>query len=108
MASQCLRPSLRDGISLHRYPGTSCLATISLSLRDKSRSPIEGLTDLSKPAGNVIFGLLLRRIGEYLPGLTELDQVAEIKERCQIRTARSLLHVVGHDNDRELLFKLVN
>src|SRR5580700_7627083 len=27
--------------SLHRYPGTSCLATISLSLRDKSHSPIE-------------------------------------------------------------------
>jgi hypothetical protein len=27
--------------SLHRYPGTSYLATISLSLRDKSRSPIE-------------------------------------------------------------------
>jgi hypothetical protein len=22
-----------DGVSLHRYPGTSCLATISLSLR---------------------------------------------------------------------------
>jgi hypothetical protein len=31
------------GASLHRYPGTSCLATISLSLRDKSHSPIEGL-----------------------------------------------------------------
>ena len=29
------------GASLHRYPGTSCLATISLSLRDKSHSPIE-------------------------------------------------------------------
>jgi hypothetical protein len=28
------RPS-GDGASLHRYPGTSCLATISLSLRDK-------------------------------------------------------------------------
>jgi hypothetical protein len=29
--------------SLHRYPGTSCLATISLSLRDKRHSPIEEL-----------------------------------------------------------------
>src|ERR1700688_391526 len=38
-----LRLSLRDGGSLHRYPGTPCLATISLSLRDKSHSPIEGL-----------------------------------------------------------------
>ncbi len=33
--------SLRDGASLPRYPGISCLATISLSLRDKSHSPIE-------------------------------------------------------------------
>jgi len=30
-----------DGASLHRYPGTSCLATINLSLGDKSHSPIE-------------------------------------------------------------------
>jgi hypothetical protein len=30
-----------DGASLHRDPGTSCLATISLSLRDKSHSCIE-------------------------------------------------------------------
>src|SRR5271166_1535835 len=36
------RPS-GTGVSLHRYPGTSCLATISLSLRDKSHSPIERL-----------------------------------------------------------------
>ena len=36
------RPSGMGG-SLHRYPGTSCLATISRSLRDKSHSPIEGL-----------------------------------------------------------------
>ena len=31
----------RDGASLHLYPGTSCLATIVLSLRDKNHSPIE-------------------------------------------------------------------
>ena len=29
------------------FPGTSCLATISLSLRDKSHSPIEGLALVS-------------------------------------------------------------
>ena len=33
-------PPGRD--SLHRYPGTSYLATISLSLRDKSHSSIVG------------------------------------------------------------------
>ena len=35
------RPSGTEA-SLHRYPGTSCLATISLSLRDKSHPPIDG------------------------------------------------------------------
>jgi hypothetical protein len=34
------RPS-GTGTFLHRNPGTSCLATIRPSLRDKSRSPIE-------------------------------------------------------------------
>jgi hypothetical protein len=34
------RPS-GTGASLYRYPGTSCLATISLSLRDKGHSPVE-------------------------------------------------------------------
>src|ERR1700740_116425 len=34
--------TIGDGGSLHRYPGTSCLATIRLSLRDKSHSPIKG------------------------------------------------------------------
>jgi hypothetical protein len=29
------------GLFASRYTGTSCLATISLSLRDKSHSPIE-------------------------------------------------------------------
>jgi hypothetical protein len=37
-ANHSLRPSLRDGVSRHYYPGTSCLATIRLSLRDKSHS----------------------------------------------------------------------
>ena len=36
------RPS-GTGALCNRYPGTSCLATISLSLRDKSHSPIKGL-----------------------------------------------------------------
>jgi hypothetical protein len=39
------RPSLRDWAFLHRDPGTPCLATISLSLRDKSHSPIEAPHD---------------------------------------------------------------
>src|SRR5258705_8867544 len=43
---QCSRPEGTFTLLLVRtfrrtYPGTSCLATISLSLRDKSHSPIE-------------------------------------------------------------------
>jgi hypothetical protein len=38
---QRVRPSLWDGASVHRNPGTSCLATIRLSLREKGHSPIE-------------------------------------------------------------------
>jgi hypothetical protein len=34
-----IAPSQRDAASLHRYTGSSCLATIRLSLRDKSHSP---------------------------------------------------------------------
>jgi hypothetical protein len=32
-----------DGASLHFYPGTSCLATIVLSLRDKTIHPAKRL-----------------------------------------------------------------
>jgi hypothetical protein len=35
------------GRFLQRYPGTPCLATICLSLRDKSHSPIEAPRNLS-------------------------------------------------------------
>jgi hypothetical protein len=41
LAGGKLRLVWRGGRSLDGYPGTSCLATISLSLRDKSHSPIE-------------------------------------------------------------------
>jgi hypothetical protein len=37
------RPSA-TGPSLHRFPGTSCLATINLSLRDKAILPSKGHT----------------------------------------------------------------
>jgi hypothetical protein len=33
----------RTVLSRDAVPGTSCLVTVSLSLRDKSRSPIEGI-----------------------------------------------------------------
>jgi hypothetical protein len=60
------RPS-GTGASLYRYPGTSCLATISLSLRDKSHSPIEAprieLALVGFTLGYAFMGLPGRRTG---------------------------------------------
>jgi class 3 adenylate cyclase len=52
--------SLRDGTSLHRYPGTSCLATISLSLRDKIEPARSGAAKRGAiiPLGCSIFPLV--------------------------------------------------
>src|SRR5580692_9455936 len=36
-----------DGVSLHRYPGTSCQATISLSLRDNPGTSCQATISLS-------------------------------------------------------------
>jgi hypothetical protein len=38
---------VRDGVLLYRYPGTSYLATIMLSLRDKTHPPAEALIELA-------------------------------------------------------------
>jgi hypothetical protein len=42
-----IRRTLRDGSFGVRLPGTSCLATIALSLRDKSHLPMGGLIKLA-------------------------------------------------------------
>ena len=54
-------------VSLHRYPGTSCLATISLSLRDKSHSPIEAPHNyLSAYAlGPCLFNFIIGLINDF-------------------------------------------
>jgi hypothetical protein len=62
------------------------------------------LPRLAEPSRDIILGLLLNRIGKQLLCPIELDQAAEIKEGCEIRTASRLLHVVRHDNDRKLVF----
>jgi hypothetical protein len=54
------RPSGTEAASLHRYPGTSCLATIVLSLRDENHSTIEALA-LGWPALNACN--LIRKAG---------------------------------------------
>jgi hypothetical protein len=66
--------SLRDGVYLHRYPGASCLATISLSLRDKSHSPIEAADDYLSACAGKPWAKLTCPFGPYedakhVPGL---------------------------------------
>ena len=61
---------------------------------------------LSKPACDVVFRPLVRWGGEYLFRLVELDQFAHEKECGELRHARRLLHVVGHDHDSVAFFQL--
>src|SRR5678815_1456816 len=58
-------------------------------------------------AGDVVFGFLARWPAENLLGAVDLDQLAEIEERREVRAARRLLHVVSHDDDRVVGLQLV-
>ncbi len=66
-------------------------------VRNPSCSP------LAEPAGNVVLGASIARRGEYLVGVVELDQLAEIHEGGLVGDARGLLHVVGDDGDGVVL-----
>src|SRR5215469_10883024 len=63
-------------------------------------------TFLSEPAGDVIFGLLIRGLGEDLFRLVEFDQLAQQEEAGEFRDACRLLHIVRHDYDGIPLFEL--
>ena len=52
--------------------------------------------------------MFLRRIREDLAGRIELDQLAQIEKCRVVRDAGSLLHIMGDDNDGELLFQFDN
>src|SRR6266446_3433450 len=65
-----------------------------------------GCAPLSKPACDVVFRPLVGRGGKYLLGLVELDQLAQQKEAGELGDARSLLHVMSHDNDSKTLLEL--
>src|SRR6266545_6119396 len=60
---------------------------------------VMGPSALAEPAGDVVLGLLLARIGEQLARHTELHQLAQEHESRVVRYARRLLHVVGDDDD---------
>src|SRR3954467_9821404 len=67
----------------------------------------------AEPAGHVVLGQLVPRIGEDLARLRLLDEIAgpvgpQREERGPVAHARSLLHVVGHDQDRVLVLQLAD
>src|SRR6266850_689426 len=81
------------------------LQRLSNNVRDQNVAP-PYRRRLSKFARHVIFRPGLLRIGEDLLGGAMLHQLAHVEERGGVRDARGLLHVVGDDDDGELLAKL--
>src|SRR5688572_9730157 len=92
---------------------------ISATLRLMSRSSfsnavtmwLDMISNLSRSveaAGDVIERAVVFGIGEHIRGRAGLDQVAEIHEGGHIGDARGLLHVVGHDHDREVTLQFVD
>src|ERR1019366_4228034 len=59
----------------------------------------------TEPAGHIIFRLFLRWTGENFWCRVEFHQFAQVKKRGEIRHTRGLLHVVGDDDDRVILFQ---
>src|SRR4029453_7215194 len=76
------------------------------------------VTTSPEPSGDVVLGPLVRRAGEDGLGAVELDQQAGAAVRLGVDLGRvegggvgdagGLLHVVGHDHDRELVLDLLH
>src|SRR6516165_5401428 len=62
----------------------------------------------AEPPGNVVLGEAMARVGEDAIGLTDFDQLAEMKVRGALRDAGRLLHGVGDDHDRVGLAQLID
>ena len=45
----------------------------------------------AEPAGDVVLGEAVARIGEYAIGVTDLDELAEVEVRGALRHARRLI-----------------
>src|SRR5271165_549704 len=76
------RPS-GTGVFLYRYPGTSYLATITLSLRDKIHSSAEALLKLT----------LIRTRSRAIRGSSSDDRVGSSAPDGRCAPARPALHV---------------
>src|SRR5262245_6277584 len=64
--------------------------------------------DLAEAAGDIVLRASIARRGEHLARGIELDQLAQIHEGGEVGDARRLLHVMGDNHDRVILFELVD
>ena len=60
----------------------------------------------TEATGDVGFGLDLRRLSEEGEGLVVFDEFSEVEEGGEVGDASGLFHVVGDDDDGELVFEL--
>ncbi len=63
---------------------------------------------LPEAAGDVVFGLLQAGSREQNIGGVAFDESPHIEKCGAVGNAGCLLHIVGDDNDRELIFQLVD
>src|SRR5688572_8782186 len=59
----------------------------------------------SEASGDIVFSLFLGRVGEDLSRQVIFNEFAQIEEGGEIRNAGRLLHIMGDDDNREVLFK---
>src|SRR5579863_2427570 len=88
------------------YPNLSLFETHSKPESTSKSNSARRNSSLAEPAGNVIFRLFVRRLGENLLRLVELDQFSQQEESRELRHPRRLLHVVGDNYDGIPLFEL--
>ena len=69
---------------------------------DEMRLHVE-LASLTKAAGDVFFSFTIAGIGENLLGRTGFDDLAFVEEGRDVADAGSLLHIVGDDDNSEVL-----
>src|SRR3990172_13112524 len=60
----------------------------------------------SKPSRNIIVGLLVVRVRKYFFRCSEFYELSYIQKSGHVRHAGRLLHVMGHDYDRNVFFQM--
>src|SRR5258707_5538588 len=112
----CSRNATSDCASwLSARPPISLIVALSRSSSSSKRFSVcsaifllHSLAASAEAASDIGLCALVPRRGENRFRRAELDQLAQVHEGGEVRDARRLLHVVGDDDDRILLFQLVD